>query len=50
MWIDYKYAKCMRLLSNLFLRKYALSYIFGCVKKLDSHLLLNTLKTIEKKN
>jgi hypothetical protein len=29
MWVDYKYAKCIRLLSNLFLRKYALNYIFN---------------------
>lgn len=29
LWIDYKYAKEMRLLSNLFLRKYSLNYIFN---------------------
>ena len=29
LWLDYKYAKCMRVLSNLFLRKYALQYIFN---------------------
>jgi hypothetical protein len=29
LWIDYKYAKCMRVVSNLFFRKYSLSYIFN---------------------
>ena len=29
MWLDYDNAKSMRVLSNLFLRKYALSYIFN---------------------
>jgi hypothetical protein len=29
LWIDYKYAKCMRIISNLFLRKYSLNYIFN---------------------
>lgn len=29
LWIDYKYARCMRIVSNLFFRKYSLSYIFN---------------------
>lgn len=29
MWVDFKYARCMRILSNQFLRKYALQYIFN---------------------
>lgn len=29
LWSDYKYAKCMRIISMLFLRKYSLAYIFN---------------------
>jgi hypothetical protein len=29
LWSDYRYSKCMRVVSGLFLRKYALSYIFS---------------------
>jgi hypothetical protein len=29
MWLDYDHAQSMRVLSNLFLRKYALNYIFN---------------------
>ena len=29
LWVDYRYAKCARILSNLFFRKYSLSYIFN---------------------
>jgi hypothetical protein len=29
LWIDYKYSRCMRIISNLFLRKYSLNYIFN---------------------
>lgn len=29
LWMEYKYSKCMRILSNLFLRKYSLNYIFN---------------------
>jgi hypothetical protein len=29
LWIDYKYARAMRIISNLFFRKYSLNYIFN---------------------
>ena len=29
LWTEYKYSKCMRILSSLFLRRYSLSYIFN---------------------
>jgi hypothetical protein len=29
LWIDYKYSRCMRIISNLFFRKYSLNYIFN---------------------
>lgn len=29
LWVEFKYARCMRILSNQFLRKYALQYIFN---------------------
>lgn len=39
LWVDYKYAKCMRIISNLFLRKYALGYIFNSrICNFSSHI------------
>lgn len=39
MWVDNKYAGCMRVLSNLFLRKYSLTYIFNSrICNFSSHI------------
>ena len=29
LWTEYKYARCMRIVSKIFFRKYSLSYIFN---------------------
>ena len=39
LWVDYKYAKCMRIVSGLFLRKYSMSYIFNSrISNFRSHI------------
>jgi hypothetical protein len=39
LWVEHKYAKCMRIISNLFLRKYSYSYIFNSrICNFSSHI------------
>jgi len=39
LWVDFKYSRCMRILSNQFLRKHALQYIFNSrISNFTSHV------------
>jgi len=50
-WIDFKYSSCMRVLSNIFLRRHALTYIFNSkISNISPHVkyrfkLLEAIKT-----